>query len=292
VLVVMGGILLGRRNVRLSRGDREGASRVASTLGGMIVISGLLMAHQSFELTGTLATLLVLVARGALFGLMAYTFYMALEPDVRRRWPETLVAWSRVTDARFSDPLVGRDLLFGIGIGALLQLLTQAGHLAPAWFGHGPTLSPPPGGYDGTLGFGIATVIARVVASVLIATSIALVYLLIYILLRRRITTSALLGLVLFGVAVATQGASVSLIFAALGVTLVVFTLRRYGILALVVALAVSGSLDQIPMTFDPSSLFAQSSYTVLGLIVAGAVFGFRSSLGGKTGLAKVRLLD
>ena len=44
-------------------------------------------------------------------------------------------------------------------------------------------------------------------------------------------------------------------------------------------------------MTFDFSSLFAPSSYTVFAVIVAATLFGFRTSLGGK-GILGGRLLE
>jgi hypothetical protein len=255
------------------------------------MVAGLLTAHQSFGVNGTLATVLVLFARGTLVGLAAYTFYMALEPDVRRRSPETLVSWSRAIDGRLRDPLVGRDLLIGIAVGALLQLLNQGAHLAPGWFGHGPTLSTPQAGYDGTVGFVVSLLITRIVSSVLIATSLALVYLLLYLLIRRRRLTTAAFVLVLLGSAAAAQGATVSLVFSALAIGVIVFTLARLGLLTLVVALTVTGWLDQIPMTFDFSSLFAPSSYTVFGVIVVATLFGFRTSLGAN-GLLGSRLLE
>jgi len=291
LLVVSGAVVLVRRNVRLSRGDREGAVHVASTLAILIMVAGLLTAHQSFGLNGTLATLLVLFARATLVGLAAYTFYMALEPDVRRRSPETLVSWSRAIDGRLRDPLVGRDLLIGIAVGVVLQLLTQGAHLAPGWFGHGPSLSTPLAGYDGTVGFVLAILITRIVSSVLIATSLALVYLMLYLLIRRRRFTTAAFVVVLLGIAAMVQGLSVSLVFSALAIGLTVFTLLRLGLLTLVIAFTVTGWLDQIPMTFDFSSLFAPSSYTVFALIVAATLFGFRTSLGGK-GILGARLLE
>jgi serine/threonine-protein kinase len=291
LLVVSGAVVLVRRNVRLSRGDREGAVHVASTLAILIMVAGLLTAHQSFGLNGTLATLLVLFARATLVGLAAYTFYMALEPDVRRRSPETLVSWSRAIDGRLRDPLVGRDLLIGIAVGVVLQLLTQGAHLAPGWFGHGPSLSTPLAGYDGTVGFVLAILITRIVSSVLIATSLALVYLMLYLLIRRRRFTTAAFVVVLLGIAAMVQGLSVSLVFSALAIGLTVFTLLRLGLLTLVIAFTVTGWLDQIPMTFDFSSLFAPSSYTVFAVIVAATLFGFRTSLGGK-GILGARLLE
>ena len=56
------------------------------------------------------------------FGLVLSSFfwvlYIALEPYVRRRWPATLVSWSRLLAGGFRDPLVGRDVLAGCLVGA------------------------------------------------------------------------------------------------------------------------------------------------------------------------------
>ena len=46
-----------------------------------------------------------------------WTFYMALEPYVRRRWPESMVTWSRVLVGEFRDPLVGGHVLAGVALG-------------------------------------------------------------------------------------------------------------------------------------------------------------------------------
>jgi serine/threonine-protein kinase len=48
-----------------------------------------------------------------------WALYIALEPYVRRRWPATLVSWSRLLAGRFRDPLVGRDVLVGCLAGDL-----------------------------------------------------------------------------------------------------------------------------------------------------------------------------
>ena len=50
---------------------------------------------------------------------IVWVFYLALEPWVRRRWPHTMISWTRYTTRGIRDPLVGRDLLFGAGCGAL-----------------------------------------------------------------------------------------------------------------------------------------------------------------------------
>ena len=43
---------------------------------------------------------------------IVWIFYMALEPWVRRKWPRTMISWTRYSSRGISDPLVGRDLLY------------------------------------------------------------------------------------------------------------------------------------------------------------------------------------
>jgi len=56
-----------------------------------------------------------------------WIMYLALEPWVRRRWPHTIIGWSRFTARGIRDPLVGRDMLYGMGFGLVLGLIQLAG---------------------------------------------------------------------------------------------------------------------------------------------------------------------
>ena len=55
--------------------------------------------------------------------------YISFEPFVRRRWPQTMISWSRVLAGGFRDPLVGRDLLVGCLSGVVLALIQGFGNL-------------------------------------------------------------------------------------------------------------------------------------------------------------------
>ena len=61
-----------------------------------------------------------------------WVVYVALEPWVRRKWPRTMISWSRLTSRGVRDPLVGRDLLYGTLLGSLLAL-GNALVVAAAW---------------------------------------------------------------------------------------------------------------------------------------------------------------
>ena len=63
---------------------------------------------------------LVVLALGEALPICAilWAAYLALEPYVRRRWPEALIGWNRMLAGRWKDPRVGRDvLLLGLMVG-------------------------------------------------------------------------------------------------------------------------------------------------------------------------------
>jgi hypothetical protein len=63
---------------------------------------------------------------GALFSMLpaviVWAFYLAFEPYVRRRWPQSMITWSRVLSGGFRDPSVGGHLLLGVALGIGLSL--------------------------------------------------------------------------------------------------------------------------------------------------------------------------
>ena len=106
-------LLRRRRSARSSSHDatfastaatRSGAFRLALVLCLMHVVAGLMTAHLTYDVVPTLLTVGLLIGRGLLLGMVVYAIYMALEPDVRRRWPETLIAWSRVLSGPIEGP--------------------------------------------------------------------------------------------------------------------------------------------------------------------------------------------
>src|SRR5439155_18818232 len=83
----------------------------------------------------------VLTGGPALVGFVpafVWLLYIALEPHIRRVWPETMIGWSRLLAGGVRDPLVGRDVLAGvlvaIGNGLMLALHT----LLRRWSGRPP----------------------------------------------------------------------------------------------------------------------------------------------------------
>ena len=113
--------LIARHNLRKGRGDRRGAFQLAAFVSLAAVGVWLLDASTSPIPTRRWAASSSgqpLWAAG-----MLWLLYLALEPYVRRFWPATLVSWSRLMARQWRDPLVGRDILFGVALGALIPVL-------------------------------------------------------------------------------------------------------------------------------------------------------------------------
>ncbi len=78
----------------------------------------LFLAQAHLKFSGDSFFLLLLAAKHGLFmAALMWTLYLALEPYVRSKWPQTIVSWSRMLAGKLRDPLVGRDILYGTMLG-------------------------------------------------------------------------------------------------------------------------------------------------------------------------------
>jgi len=134
VSVLMGGLLLARRNLKLGRGDRNGAFRLASAFVAVHMVGWVFWGTYLGDLDAMVGAFLRTMASTLFEGVMLWILYLALEPYVRKRWPETIISWTRALAGRFRDPLVGRDIL----LGCLLGVATRALLNAPRWLGLDP----------------------------------------------------------------------------------------------------------------------------------------------------------
>ena len=135
--IFFGGGWLARRSLKQGRGDREGAWRLATWIGGVQLALWICRDHFTASM-GTFGMAILAACTAVFYGFTVYIMYMALEPHVRRRWPQTLISWTAILTGHWRDPIVGRDVLVGlvagIGIAALVQgadALTLGSNLPP-----------------------------------------------------------------------------------------------------------------------------------------------------------------
>jgi Protein kinase domain len=123
------GMVLGWINTRAGRGDRRGAFRLATVVFFLSLSASMLSGHHVAG-REEMQQIRVMACLALFNAAIMYVSYLAIEPHVRRRWPEVLVGWSRLLVGQIRDPLVGRDVLIGMALAAAAAvahyLLAQA----------------------------------------------------------------------------------------------------------------------------------------------------------------------
>ena len=117
------------RNLRLGRGDRRGATRLALFVFAANMMEAVF--NTPLREIGLQNALWDLVSGRAMGHSLTHAVemwlaYVALEPYVRRLWPRMLVSWARLISGRGRDPLVGRDILIGTVAGAVAAAASLA----------------------------------------------------------------------------------------------------------------------------------------------------------------------
>ena len=137
VSIFAGAGVLARYNLRLGRGDRRGAKRLAIVVVCLSILSGILRAHHVPIAIAEFEWLLFTAGLSLLWGGFAWLIYISLEPHLRRVWPRTLISWTRLLSGQVRDPLVGRDVLIGMFVGVtvmttLIARFRLSGRAAPS----------------------------------------------------------------------------------------------------------------------------------------------------------------
>jgi serine/threonine-protein kinase len=277
VVIMIGGALLARRNIRQGRSDRRGASRLAGAFVAVGVASISLKSGASWY--GVLGPNL---AMQLFTGAVIWIFYVAIEPYVRRWWPGTLVAWSRALDGQFRDPMVGRHLLLGSVAGMAFSFFFTLPFLAASTLGLGAP--PKPIGNFGALvspAERIAAMLGTLQSGLTIPVGVLIGVLLCRVIFRRP-WLAYLMVYILFAVftGIWSQPADLMILLPLL-VTLILLILTRLGLFAFLVAIVYS-SWSVLGLTADPSSWFFGGSVFTMAVFAAVAIYGFVISLGGQ----------
>jgi hypothetical protein len=284
VIVVVGSALLAWRNLRLGRGDRKGAFRLAAFVFAAFILRWLFAAHHvptEYEFL----SLLTGFQRTLFWSCFFWVVYVAFEPFVRRRWPGRIISWSRLMAGGFRDPLVGRDVLVGavFGVAAILCSFFLA-DLVPRWLGYPPRV--PWFDFPATQLLGIRSahsIIQQFFGGLLQSFSMLFFLLLLYIVLRRERLAAFALWLITALALSLTQESPTGVPFACLAAFLLVWCLYRYGLLALMSALYFLHLNIFTPITSEFTAWYAGDFVLALGVALALAVYSFRVSLGGRS---------
>lgn len=117
LIMLLAAIPLARWNLRLGRCDKQTAFRFGTLTFSVYVLAWFLQVNHVASLRDEVALLLTGLIWAALMAGTWWLGYLAIEPFVRRIWPNALITWNRLFSGRFNDPLVGRDVLIGATLG-------------------------------------------------------------------------------------------------------------------------------------------------------------------------------
>jgi serine/threonine-protein kinase len=287
------GIFLARRNLRLGRGDLGGALKLAL---GMLVVHMLVWTLWADHVAAFAGEFQIFARTTGytLFGAsLVWLYYIALEPFVRRRWPDALISWSRLLGGSYRDPLVGRDVLIGVLVGVVLFLSRSASSIIPTWAGLAPETPRMP---NLICLDGLAPTIGQVLDAPLHGVVMCMQGLFLLVLLRVLLRSQWLAGAVLvlgFGVLLGSGRE-----YPAFAIAFVVFSLAvwflvvvRVGLLAAAAGAAIAELLRVVPLTTALASWHGIGTVAAVLFCVGLALYGFITAQPGRP-LFSGRLLE
>jgi serine/threonine-protein kinase len=281
MLVIVSTVFFGWRNFKSGRSDRRGALRLAQFIFAIHLLLWVLRGHFAPSIF-TIGLFFVALATSAFYGMAIWMLYIALDPYVRRYWPQALISWTGVLQGRYTDPIVGRDVLFGVSLGVVWILLDRTTDVIAQARG----IMPNVGNTIFLLGTRamLGTVVGEISIAILAALAFFLTFFVMRLLLRNQWLAAA--GFVLiwtstvyFRVSATTatvQGIESIIIYSIAAVMVV-----RFGLLSLVVGVAIIDLLTGLQIPNPSQWYFADTLAVVVGM-AALTIWAFRVSLGGR----------
>jgi serine/threonine-protein kinase len=276
-------VLMAVRNLRLGRTDLHGALRVAAAC---FLLAGLAWVGMVHPLASDALINHALAAAGDWLFAAAVLFlvYLALEPEVRARWPHSIVTWNRVLAGRWRDPQVASDILIGAAVGAgmftffKLVFLVGSRHVEPVSFdvalrfamgtrqwigGHADHLG-------GALRLGLLIFLAIFgVRQFLRYDAVAAV-------------AAALMFTVVEGEVIYAENWALMTLLYVVVYSALAFVLLRYGLVATIATVFFTNSGNAMLLGWDWNTWYTPYGIATLVLLIAIAAWAFWRSLGGR----------
>ncbi len=278
--ILFGGGWLARRNMRQGRGDREGAQRLAVWIGGAELALWVCASHFNASI-GTFGMFILAICTAVFYGYAVYVLYIALEPQVRRRWPHTLISWTAILTGQWRDPIVGRDILIGTALGIGYPAFGQAVNLLV----FGSNQPPRLGSTDVLLGFRstLAICFQSLPHGIRDTLGVALVLFLLRAVLRNQ-----WLAMAAFAIIFALQGTIGSthpIVNGAeqlVAFMLVAATAWRFGLLALGAFILSNNTVGNMQATLHTGAWYFGNTLFLIACGLALAAWGCYTSMAGQ----------
>lgn len=281
--LVLTAIVLAFRSIRKRRGDARGAFLTGIVMFGLVAAFTVLAGDHD----GSPSRIANLLVSGMMHGLVVAAefslYYFALEPHIRRLWPETLISWTRLVSGRLRDPLVGHHVLLGMSLGVVTVIVSQARLLIPRWAGHSED-RPLMGHWSGPeILDGLDSALGVLLEITVDFSRIGMMFFMALVLLRLVLRSRALTAVastLVWATVWTTDGTWMDtfpwippawLASAALAGAITVFAMRT-GLLPLLVGFVFYGAFTTFPVELHAEAWYRESTVLILAL-VAGLVF-------------------
>jgi serine/threonine-protein kinase len=275
------GSWIAHRNYAKAKSDLRGALRLV--IGLFVIEIAIWICRDHFIPTlATFGRFILAVCTGLFMSLAMGMLYMALEPYVRRHWPQAIVSWSRLMTGRLRDALVGRDVLWGVTLGVVWTLVIYLGLLLLRRMGETPDLPSQTlltGGRH-MLGIWLLNIVQCITGTL----QFFFVAFLLRVLLRNKWLGAGAFVLI-FATLNSLQNARPEILGPVWVVvfSIAAYAVTRFGLITLAVAIFTANVLLGVPYTLDFSNWYAPGALVVVLSFVAIASWGFYTSLGGQT---------
>jgi serine/threonine-protein kinase len=207
--------------------------------------------------------------------------YLALEPWVRRRWPQTIISWSRLLSGQFRDPVVGRDILFGVMLGVVWILVFQIRYIPMMRMGASPVIYSTEALLGGRVALGAW--LAQIPTSILGTLQFFFLLLGLKVVLRKDwLAAIAFVAIFALPRGFSSSYPTVEVPAQILVYAIAVLIVFRFGLVPLACAIFTVDMLYNVPFTADFSAWYMTTSVLALLSVVALAGWGFYHSLGGE----------
>jgi serine/threonine-protein kinase len=290
LLLLVAAVALAWSAFRGQRSDFRGAFRFALTIFFLVVAVTVLTAKHTSDPASEGQLVLRGMARGLLVAVQYWIFYIALEPQIRHMWPETIISWSRLLQGRIRDPLVGSNVLLGIAVGIFATVCVFLVSLSDTWSGmpEGVPFTIRDRAMEALVGAapGIGACLEIGVYFTGFCMSFVMALVVLRMLLRSRWLAAIVwtaVQTVLWRQAVVDPSPWSWLLFGALAAACTLVMIR-VGFLAVLIGAITFGILGAFPLQTDPSSWLIRPTLLALAVIGAGLAFGLVVTLRARPG--------
>jgi len=270
VSVVSVGVGLTWRNVMQRTVDLTNALKLAGFCFVLHLIVWAVEAHHTAEAIPQFLRVINGASLSLLIATLVLVYYLALEPFIRRNWPQAMISWNNLLNGNPSHPMVAGGVLVGISAGLVTALIYGLGQ----WLVKCLTGIPVTSQADSFAAaissrLGLQLLPAALINSIYSGFVILLIMVIFRKLIPRRwVAQSVFVGLVVLLYSPWSLAEWPLWLYGlALGVTALV-VMKRFGLTSVVIGGFVLSLLNVTPVVCDFSAWYSQYTWLVVAAIL------------------------